>query len=68
MHSNVYESIGFKVGIMIDTITLCIFMPVYLTLTFTYGLGGERKRNMCTHFLIKFSIGLDGIWHLVEVC
>ena len=56
MYSDVYESIWFKLGVMIGTIVLYITMLVWLTLTLIQGRRSGRKRNLlCQSFRKVFN-------------
>ena len=43
MHSDIYESIWFKLGMLIDTIELCILIIIYVTLTLMQDHRYARK-------------------------
>ena len=68
MHSDVYESIWSKLGMMIDTIVLYILVLVLLFLTLIQGHRTARKQNLCVSYLRKFVNNLNGIWYTVETC
>ena len=46
MHSHVYESIWFKVGMMIDTIELYILILTLLILTLIQGHRSTKKKKV----------------------
>ena len=66
MHLGVNESICFKLGVMTDNTKPYILVTVKVYLTCVKSRRGERKQNLSTHYLTKFSVGLDGIWSAVE--
>ena len=49
LHSEAYQPISFKLGLMIDTSKLDILIPVYMTLTFNEG-HRVIKNLECVHF------------------
>ena len=53
MHSDVQESIGFKLGIMIHAIKLYIFIPVQLALTLIQCHMSARKQKPCGNYFKK---------------
>ena len=67
MHSDVYKWIRFKLDLMIDTIVLYTLMLVFLILILIQGHKSVRKQNVCTNYLTKLSIDLNGIWHTVRL-
>ena len=42
MHSNIYKPIWFKLGVVMDTAVLCIFILVYVILTLIHGHRDAR--------------------------
>ena len=53
MHLNIYESIWFKLSMMIGTIDLYILILVFLTLTFIQGHRSARKQKFLGNYLTK---------------
>ena len=68
MYSDVYQSIWFELGIMVDTIVICILILVYLTLTLMQGHRGVRKQKLLRQLSHEVSISLKGICYTAETC
>ena len=63
MHSDIYQWIWFKLGMMIDTIVLYILILVYLTLTFIQGHWSVRKQQLLSQLCHKVFIWFE--WNSV---
>ena len=68
MQSDVYESISFKLCMMIDTIILYILFSVSMTLTFIQGHSCIRNQYFGVHFLTNLNIDLDEIQYVATAC
>ena len=75
MHSDFYEAIGFKLGMLIDTIELYILIHVFVTLNIIQGsrsASNNNKRNKRKgeggNYPTKFSIDLGGNWYIADTC
>ena len=64
MHSDIYEQIWFKLGMMIATTEFCIFSTGVSGLTLIQGHRVVRKQKLL-HQFSHISADLDGIWHTV---
>ena len=70
IHSDIYEPIGFQLGVMIDTTELYVLILVCVTLTRPWFkiMGMQESKNYCAKYLPKLAIDEDGIGHAVETC
>ena len=67
LEPSVYESVWFRVGVMIDSNELCISILILLAFTSIQGQGGARNQKLlCQLSLGIFSVG--GLWYTVEIC
>ena len=68
MHSAVYTSIWFKLGMMADTTVLYILILVYLSLALIQGhcVRVRESKNFWAYCLTNFLISLNGIWDTIE--
>ena len=56
MHSDVYKSISFLLGMMVDIIVLYILTLIYLTLIFIQGYRSVRKQKILHQWSQSLSI------------
>ena len=68
MHSDVYESIWFKLGMMIDTVVLYILILVKLTWPWFKVTGMLESKIFCANYLTKCSVDLNWIWKCWDLC
>ena len=55
IHLDVYELVGFKVGMTSHSIELYILILILLTLTFNKVTGVQKKsKQICGNYLTKF--------------
>ena len=67
MHSNVYESIWFKLGVMIDTIEFYILILNLWTLALIQGHRSARKQKHLPQLTDNVFIDFDGICILLRL-
>ena len=65
IHLDVYERVGFKVGMTSHSIELYILILVLLTLTFNKVTGVQKKQTNMRQLSHKVSITLDDICYTV---
>ena len=66
MHLDVYESIWFRFGLMIDTILLYILIVVLLTLTLTLIQGHRRARKQNFRCPLPHKVFSGSEWNVVH--
>ena len=67
LYSNIYRLMSFKLGMIIKTSELYIFVSVWMTLTFIQGHGCVRKK-VCVHFLSKLDTDLNEFQDVATTC
>ena len=61
MHSDIYELICFRLGLMIHGTELYIFILIFVTLTFIQDHRDARKQRLSICYLPKLWMDLDDI-------
>ena len=69
LYLDIYESISFKLGMIIETTKLYIFISVCMTLTFIQGhccMSKKKKikKTVCVHFFAKSAVDLDEVQYV----
>ena len=68
MHSDVYESIWFKLSVRIDLLHCTFWYWSNCPWPWFKVTRVPESQNCCTHYLTKFLIDLNGIWYAIETC
>ena len=66
MHSDILESIWFKLGVTIDTVIRYMLILVYLTMIVNHVTLVRESKDVCAYYLREFLIDLDRSWYTVE--